>query len=429
MRVLCAGDLHLGRRSSRIPVDLDGPGFSSAAAWDAIVDCAIDQQVDLLALSGDLVDRANRYFEALGPLERGLRRLGQAGIPACAVSGNHDFDVLPRLVDSLPSDGFQLLGRGGRWERVTVQGRDGDALHVDGWSFPEEYVVQNPLDAYQGAADGLPVLALLHADLDQPRSLYGPVPLTDLQRQPVALWLLGHIHAPRELCPAGGPVVLYPGTPQALDPGEPMPHGVWLAEIGPGATRLRRVSISTVEYHPLSIDLTGIDTPEALQQHLADTVRGALRQTHGRPESSRVRCVCCRVRLTGRTRLHRQLRGLVDGQLADLVLSLDDATAVVEHVTYDTRPAFELAGIAGRNDPPGEVARLIQALGQSEVPDDCREIVARALDRLRDIHRSSAFNEVSGDLEPTPDAARALLLAEAWSLLDTLVAQREEARA
>ncbi|HET9016525.1 MAG TPA: DNA repair exonuclease [Thermomicrobiaceae bacterium] len=428
MRVLCAGDLHIGRRSSRIPAGLDGPGFASAAAWDAIVDAAVDRRVDLLALSGDVVDRANRYFEALGPLERGLRRLAQAGIPTVAVAGNHDFDVLPRLVDALPLDGFHLLGRGGRWERRTVAGRDGGALHVDGWSFPQEHVLDNPLDGYAGSHDGLPVLGLLHADLDQPRSVYAPVPLAGLREQPVALWLLGHLHAPRELRDGRGPVVLYPGTPQALDPGEPEAHGAWLAELEPDTTRLRRLPISSVEYQPLAVDLTGVATEEALQARLADAVRGALQQTRERPESARVQCVCCRLTLTGRTPLHRRLRGLVEGQLTDLELALDEVTAVVEHVDFATRPALELARIAARNDPPGEVARLIQGLASSEIPADCRAVVTHALEQLQGVRRAGAFADAADDPEPTVETARSLLLAEAWTLLDTLMAQREEVR-
>jgi hypothetical protein len=89
MKILCSGDLHLGRRSSRLPAGVDAGAHSATAAWKALVELAIAERVDLVALSGDLVDRANRYFEAFGPLEAGVRRLTAAGIPTVAVAGNH----------------------------------------------------------------------------------------------------------------------------------------------------------------------------------------------------------------------------------------------------------------------------------------------------------------------------------------------------
>src|SRR5690606_34254660 len=138
MKLLCTGDLHLGRRSSRLPSHLDGRTHSCAGCWDQVVALALEESVDVVALSGDLVDRDNRFYEAVGPLESGLRRLADAGIEIVAVAGNHDHDVLPRLVDALGPEAFRLLGRGGVWERATVR-RGGRVLHIDGWSFPEPY--------------------------------------------------------------------------------------------------------------------------------------------------------------------------------------------------------------------------------------------------------------------------------------------------
>jgi hypothetical protein len=48
--------------------------------WQAIVERAIQEQVDLITLSGDIVDHDNRFFEATGPLEAGLTKLAAAGI-------------------------------------------------------------------------------------------------------------------------------------------------------------------------------------------------------------------------------------------------------------------------------------------------------------------------------------------------------------
>ena len=80
MKILFSGDLHIGRHSSRIPQSLDGPKYSAARAWERIVDIATEDKYEIVLLSGDIADQDNDYYEAIGPLERGIQRLGEAGI-------------------------------------------------------------------------------------------------------------------------------------------------------------------------------------------------------------------------------------------------------------------------------------------------------------------------------------------------------------
>ena len=80
-RILCLGDLHLGLLPSRLPAEvIDSPEerrkASTAAVWLRAVEAAIDRRVGLVLLSGDVVDRDNRYFEAFGSARGGV---GSAG--------------------------------------------------------------------------------------------------------------------------------------------------------------------------------------------------------------------------------------------------------------------------------------------------------------------------------------------------------------
>ncbi len=137
LRLLIAGDLHLGRASSRVTAQ-DASDVTVRAALDHLVDAAIRENADLLCLTGDVADESNRFWEALGPLTRSITRLAEEDIVTLAVSGNHDHDVLPRLADQLDPNAFHLLGRGGNWERYTHEVDGAPALHVDGWSYPQE---------------------------------------------------------------------------------------------------------------------------------------------------------------------------------------------------------------------------------------------------------------------------------------------------
>ena len=137
-RFLTAGDIHIGRHPVRVPPDQDIREFTPKRAWQALVQKAITSKVDAVALTGDVVDQDNRFYEAFPDLQVGVQKLIDEGIHVIGVSGNHDYDVLPRLAKEI--EGFQLLGRGGIWEDLSVEGRDGTPVRFVGWSFPHRHV-------------------------------------------------------------------------------------------------------------------------------------------------------------------------------------------------------------------------------------------------------------------------------------------------
>jgi DNA repair exonuclease SbcCD nuclease subunit len=388
MKILCTGDVHVGRRSSRFPSDVDSRSLSCAAAWGRIVDLALSERVDLLAVSGDLVDRANRFYEAAGPVERGLRELTRAGITTVMVAGNHDYDVLPWLVEGLGPE-VRLLGRNGSWERFTFE-RNGEVLHLDGWSFPEGRVHSSPLATYPFRPDGAPVLGLLHADLDQPNSPYAPVLLAELRARPAALWLLGHVHAPRLLREAGSVAVLYPGSPQAMDPGEAGEHGVWIAETGPaGGLTLRGVPLSSVRYDTVEVDVGGVAEAGELDRRVVDAVREQLGRA---AEGTRcLRHLSCRLRVAGRTALHRGLEQRVGELCGELELEHGELRARVERVEVRTAPARELEARAGGNDAPAVLARLVHAPGNGGPEAEHEPLLREASRLVHEVRRARPY--------------------------------------
>lgn len=361
MRLLCTGDLHLGRRSSRVAAP--ATDLSARGAWERIVSHAISTHVDAVLLSGDIVDAANRFFEAVGPLERGLQQLSAAGIPAIAVAGNHDFDVLPALARALPHGTLHLLGVGGTWERYTLTNTAGERVHVDGWSFASRHESGDPLATYEPHAnDGIPVVGLLHTDLDAAGSQYAPTTQDALLAQPICCWLLGHLHAGGHRERPANPPLLYPGSPQPLDPGEPGAHGAWMVDVSPsGAVSTRLVPLATVRYDTLSVDLAPCsDVADA-----RETVRAAVQQWCS---STLVACgplqhVALRLQLSGRTALHGTVAPLAAELLEwnDLLETGDGHTVAVSvtQVERRTEGHYELAALAARRDAIGWLAQLL----------------------------------------------------------------------
>jgi DNA repair protein SbcD/Mre11 len=430
MKILLTADLHMGRRPSRLPSHIDTGDHSTTRCWSAVVETAIAEGVDLVALSGDVVDQANRYYEAVGPFEEGLKRLAERGIRVLAVAGNHDHETLRAIAGNFPTEIFTLLGQGGVWERVTIE-REGEAvLHVDGWSFPQASHTEDPLRDYDPAADdGVPVLGLLHGDLDAAASRYAPVRLADLRLRPAALWLLGHIHKPALSELAGASTVLYPGSPQAMDPGEEGLHGVWIAQLEAGKRfTVRQVPLSTIRYESLDVDVSAVDSEAAVDLAISSAVREKL---HGIVEfgCGPLRYLSLRLRLTGRTPLHGALNRRGTGTATDLEIEESGVTALVERVVLATSPALDLEELARGKDAPAILARLALAIGSGTLSAEQEDLLQKATRAATEVHGArpyAALSDVPG--APPEDVAMEILRERSLLLLDTLLAQKEVAR-
>ena len=430
-RILVAGDLHLGRRSSRVESAV-GVDASSRAAWGRLVDAAIEHSVRLLLLTGDVADGSNRFWEALGPLEQGIGRLAAAGIRTVAVSGNHDHEALPRLADRLDPADFRLLGRGGQWERWTLADGGRPLLHVDGWSFPAERVKHSPVEAYRPEPAGdVPVLGMVHGDLDVPTSPYAPLARAALLGQPVAGWLLGHIHAPLLEQAEGRPLIMYPGSPQALDPGEPGPHGAVLLEVAGGRVgSAERVPLSTVRYDEIAVDVSGVKEPgdldgtllSALEMHAASAAAEG-----GDP----LAFLSVRVRLTGRTPLAGAIRAEAGRIEGDLQVRSAGVQVQVDRVVMDLRPAIDLAEQARASTPPGRLAKLLLELDAGTPTEACSEptrtLLAETRRRIATVRGASVYQRVrtaDGSVEPDDAEVRRIVRTQVEAMLVALVEGR-----
>lgn len=419
IRILATADIHMGRRPTRLANPDDAHRFSAARMWQTIVDCAIEQQVDLVVLAGDVVDHDNRFFEATGPLERGLARLGREGIPTFAVAGNHDFDVFPRVADVVGSGHFRLLGRGGRWEEELFTSRDGQQLRLQGWSFPDMHFTTSPMVDYRAAPTDIPTLGILHADLEASDSRYAPVSRSELTSTNVTLWLLGHVHTPVYDEAIGGPPVLYPGSPQALDPGEGGPHGPWLIEIsGPHGAAVRQLDVTKVRYEQLEIDLSGIGERADFETHVSQRVREHLDKFA--VDSPALEYVSLRLDLSGRTKLFSLLPAWLDALQENFERTSGRVTARIDKVINNTRPDLDPAALSEKRDVTGELARLLQQLQAGRLDGDAEELMHETRQRMMAVHSATPYRAIDYEVAPDEDATREILIRQGMLLLETL---------
>jgi len=430
--LLCVGDVHLGRRPSRLPDGLElEHGISPReldprAAWRSVVRVAIERRVDAVLLAGDVVESDNGFLEAYGALRAGLAELEHARVPVLAVAGNHDVEVLPRLADELAGTGFRLLGRGGRWESAVVRGADGAPLvRVLGWSFPRRRVEASPLSSlgddlrrgrYPGddAPDDLRTVGLLHADLDASGGHYAPVPASALARLGVSAWFLGHVHG--ATIGASGRPIGYLGSLVALDPAETGAHGPWLARSLPGSWHLEQLELSPVRWERVDVSIEGCPDLHAVRA----AIPRALRELHARISAGfeGTRVVGCRPRLVGRTALDRRELRLVLEEARELREAQDGVVYYVDRGTDETEPPLDLEPLAEGSDPPALLARRLLVLrGDGE---EARRLVARARAAMVEAGEHAHFLSLGAPALDAEEVKRTLRHLATRALLELL---------
>jgi 3',5'-cyclic AMP phosphodiesterase CpdA len=424
VKILCVGDIHLGRQSSRLPSQLlEHPGaraLGPTGAWERTVAFATHARADAVLLAGDVVEQEDDFYEAYGDLRKGVEQLTAAGISVLAVAGNHDVKVLPRLAETVP--GFRLLGRGGCWEVADLEGREGAlTTRVVGWSFPAPHVRSDPLSqgvpmSREGASR---LIGLLHCDRDALGSSYAPVRTRELEDVPTDAWLLGHIHKPDPLSPPRP--IGYLGSLTGLDPGEQGPRGPWLLEITTSGVSISHMLLAPLRWEEVQVDVTGVEHDD--QVHRA--IISAIDSLHDRVTVAPVypAAVGCRLRLTGRN----DQRGAIERRLRSedpraLVHVNNGITYFVHDWGMAVLPAFDLAELAKGRDPAGLLARKILAL-RDDGGSERRQLVADTQRRLEGVTTGRNFTLLNADV-PNEAVTAEILERAALRALDALLQQR-----
>jgi len=423
IRILCTGDVHLGRRPSRIPEDLDAKALGPAAVWNSFVRSAIELKVHAVALTGDVVDQSNRFYEAFSVLQSGVKRLVDAGIAVYAVSGNHDCDVLPRLADQIPE--FRLLGRGGKWEQVVIPSQDAPPVRLVGWSFPTKHVSTNPLSGFDIPTRSIATVGLLHCDYGAVDSPYAPVTSSDLASSGADAWLLGHIHKP-EILSESSPLVLYPGSPQGLDPSERGPRGAWLVTIEPGRPpRAELLPLAALRWEQIDVPLDGVADEDALGESVIEAIQARHGEIRGLLGDAAT--VGCRLRLQGRTAIHRRLPSLTGVINTDLRPSIDGVEYFIEKIEDLSRPDRALEDIARTGDPAGLLARRLLILDSRAPVESYDELIDSGQKAIQKRRSAAVFASLDDGAEaPGREDVRDMLTRSGLKMLDSLLAQKED---
>ncbi|MDD4149555.1 MAG: DNA repair exonuclease [Bacteroidales bacterium] len=369
LTILATGDIHIGKKSSSIKRNAEEG--ATKYTWNRIIDYAIKNSVDVLALTGDIVDQDNRYFEAIGPLQSGFERLKQSNIAVYMVAGNHDFDVLTQLVDSERYDNVHLLGANGIWE-IKMFSKGEEKIQFIGWSFPNRHVSEDPFLKFEMSEinPNITTIGLLHGDVGVADSKYAPIEFNNFMSHPVQAWILGHIHKP-QILNNSEPIVYYPGSPHALSAKEYGVHGPILLTIqSQKDIQIEQIPLSPIRYESISVDITD-KTDEA---SVRDAVTSQLFEDAQSKivELDRVSFLIYDIILTGQHSRIRDLEIWISPIVDDYDQEIDSTGTriYVRKILFDVQAKVEnMQELAQESSPAGVLARTIIALQRGETTD------------------------------------------------------------
>tara|TARA_B110000438_G_scaffold97189_1_gene96299 strand:- start:581 stop:1837 length:1257 start_codon:yes stop_codon:yes gene_type:complete len=418
MKILMTGDLHMGRGSSKFP-ELEPQ--TSIDCWHAIVQEAVERSVDLVLLSGDIVDRRNCYFESYMPLQTGIARLTDNGIMTIAVAGNHDFKVLPKLTENMNGEKFRLLGIGGVWEEFVFR-CDSETLAVTGWSFPRSHVEISPLDSFPETKSSCDYhIAMVHGDLNATGSKYAPLSLRKMEELEEYHWLLGHVHKSELRSIKHDRWVLYPGSPQALDPGEPLHHGVWVWDTE-SQDDPKSVPMSSVCYQPLRINVsTCEDTDEILDYVISQIKTNAeslINESH-----QRMRAVNYRIEVVGECDDPAEVEESLRKQSRN-DLPFKGVQAYIEHLRVNVLPRLDKDKLRTQKTVLARAFNLLEILESG----NCDVEIKQLLDVIqkRCSQHGGRYHSIDDAYEPKPSAIVDIAKSQLAQIISDLRGQPDE---
>lgn len=417
LRVLHAADLHVDSPMRGL-IAYDGAPVDeiravTRAAFRSLVAEAIDRQVHLVLLSGDLYDGNWRDYNTGLFVVSQLAELHEAGIPVVIVYGNHDADSqLTRRLHLPPNTTVLSSAK----PETQVFSDLGVAVH--GQSYATRAIGADLSLAYPNADPGLLNIGMLHTCFDGSlgHDPYAPCTLAGLRSKGYAYWALGHVHDHRVVCE--DPMVVFPGNLQGRHARETGPKGATLVSFVDHEPNIEQLTFDIVRWERCRVDLTGARTLDECLARCRESLLGLLSATGAARYA-------IRVELAGPSSLNGLLRAKseqVSNEVRALSLALGGADVWIEKVVVATspstvRPTLEADGVAG------EIARVLAELkGDISVLASGDGSRIPALAALRSQLRAAGNADLDDVLG---DADIAVALDDAAELLVTLLGGEE----
>lgn len=325
-------------------------------AFERVLSTAISERVDFVIVAGDLYDTGLKSFESALFLNKQMARLKDAGIGVYLIYGNHD--AASKLIKQIrPPSNVHVF----RASEAQTFLDDGLRVAIHGQSFATPEITEDLAAKYPPPIPGFFNIGVLHTNLAgiSEHANYAPCSLETLKNKGYQYWALGHVHNRQILCT--DPYVIYPGNIQGRNGKEQGEKSCELVTVSDaGAISIETISTSVVPWFQTDIDASGCRTAEEVYEKLRLGLEGMLSQ-------SRERVTALRLRILGTTDAHGELsRDLeqVRHEAISIATECGKGLFWVERVEVSTSPRLNRDELLKRDDPIGEVVRIIASLRQ-----------------------------------------------------------------
>jgi DNA repair exonuclease SbcCD nuclease subunit len=325
-------------------------------AFERVLSAAISQKVDFVIVAGDLYDTGLKSFESALFFNKQMARLKDAGIGVYLIYGNHD--AASKLIKQIrPPSNVHVF----RTSEAQTFLDDGLRVAIHGQSFATPEITDDLAAEYPPPKAGFFNIGVLHTNLAgiSEHANYAPCSLETLKNKGYQYWALGHVHNRQILC--ADPYIVYPGNIQGRHGKEQGEKSCELVTVSDaGAISIETISTSVVPWFQTDIDASGCRTAEEVYEKLRLGLEAMLSQS-----SERVTAV--RLRIFGTTDAHGELsRDLeqVRHEAISIATECGKGLFWVERVEVSTSPRLNRDELLKRDDPIGEVVRILATLRQ-----------------------------------------------------------------
>lgn len=267
---LHTADLHLSRPFGFLPPQLaEERRRDQRRALTRIADLAIEREVALVLIAGDLFDSPDPDPTDLEAVTKELSRLADAGKRIFAVPGNHDFASPTGFWRQATPNGLHVFLEP-EWSAVVL---DDLGVSISGAAFDASKSERRAFDGLDLPND-MPSIVLAHASyelFEGQIERYHPFSATEIAGLNASYVALGHYHKLNTIS-ADGTTACYPGTPEGIsfDAPEVEDRFVVIGHIEDGKVEIEPVKVNRRTMRSAEIDCTTYDS----EASLVDAVRG-----------------------------------------------------------------------------------------------------------------------------------------------------------
>ena len=331
---------------------------ASRRAFQNVIDLALAQNVDFMIIAGDLFDGDWPDFNTGLFFISQMNRLREAGIRVFIVRGNHDADS--KITRKLPfPENVHLFSH--RKPETIIDDRLGVAIH--GQSFSQPAVTDDLALSYPTRIKGLFNIGVLHTALTgrEGHARYAPCSIDTLHSKEYGYWALGHVHQREKL--DSNAWILFPGNLQGRHIKESGPKGCSLIMVQGGEVeRVEHLAQDVFRWETLELDASEAGNQDELLEQIQIGLKEQLQYAEGRT-------LAVRVRLFGQSPAHAAIarrREHLQEEVRALALNCGNGDIWIEKILFETSQQVDVEALVCREDPIGELIRLIRSIQGSE---------------------------------------------------------------